>query len=131
MQSKPVADSFLEHDRYGFKVIVNPTRRESASRKLVPVKGREAIGSWFCERAPLSWGFRALPEYLEVTRVDVVRFKDKQQRLVTLAQAHVQGQLEVLDRALFRRSFARGIGRARTFGCGLLQIVPLLDNPFA
>lgn len=131
VQSKPVADSFLEHDRYGFKVIVNPTRRESASRKLVPVKGREAIGSWFCERAPLSWGFRALPEYLEVTRVDVVRFKDKQQRLVTLAQAHVQGQLEVLDRALFRRSFARGIGRARTFGCGLLQIVPLLDNPFA
>lgn len=131
VQSKPVAESFLDHDRYRFTVIVNPTRRDSASRKLLPVKGREAIADWFCKRALQSWGFRVPREHLQVDRVDVQRFKEKQQHPVTLAQAHVQGQLEVTDRTQFHNSFARGIGRARTFGCGLLQIVPLLDNPFA
>lgn len=131
VQSKRIAESFLDHDRYRFKVIVNPTRRDSASRKLLPVKGREAIADWFCERAVQSWGFRVSREHLQVDRVDVQRFKDKQQHPVTLAQAHVQGQLEVTERTQFRSIFARGIGRARTFGCGLLQIVPLLDNPFA
>jgi len=130
VQSKAVAESFLDHDRYRFKVIVNPTRRDSASRKLLPVKGREAIADWFCERALQSWGFLASREHLQVERVDVLRFKDKQQHPVTLAQAHVQGLLEVTDRTQFRNSFARGIGRARTFGCGLLQIVPLIDSPF-
>lgn len=131
VQSRPIADSFLEHDRYRFKVIVNPTRRDSASRKLLPVKDRAAIAEWFCQRAAQSWGFQVSREHLQVDRVDVLSFKDKQQHSVTLAQAHVQGQLEVTDRAQFHNSFVRGIGRARTFGCGLLQIVPLLDNPFA
>jgi len=131
VQSKPIGESFLDHHRYRFKVIVNPTRRDNASRKLLPVKGREAIGDWFCERALQSWGFRVSREHLQVDRVDIHRFTDKLQHPVTLAQAHVQGQLEVTDRTQFHNSFARGIGRARTFGCGLLQIVPLLDNPFA
>lgn len=131
VQIRAIADSFLEHDRYRFKVIVNPTRRDSASRKLVPVKGREAIADWFCERAVQAWGFQVPREHLQVERVDVLQFKDKQQRPVTLAQAHVQGQLEVTDRMRFYDSFAKGVGRARTFGCGLLQIVPILDNPFA
>ena len=50
---------------------------------------------------------------------------------MTLAQAHVSGQLQVIDRDRFQESFAQGIGRGRSFGCGLLQIVPLLDSPFA
>ena len=131
VQSKPIADGFLEHDRYRFKVIINPTRRDNASGKLLPVKGREAIGDWFCQRALQSWGFRVSPEHLQVGRVDVLSFKGKQRHPITVAQAHIQGQLEVTDRAQFHNSFVRGIGRARTFGCGLLQIVPLFDNPFA
>ncbi|VVO99365.1 hypothetical protein PS862_02760 [Pseudomonas fluorescens] len=131
VQSKPIPNSFLDHTQYRFNVIVNPTRRDNASRKLVPIKGREAIGEWFCERAAQSWGFQVSALSLQVDRVDVQRFNDKQQNPVTLAQAHVQGQLSICDPDLFRNSFARGIGRGRAFGCGLLQIVPLLDNPFA
>lgn len=131
VQSKPIPNSFLEHERYRFKVIVNPTRRDSASRKLLPVKGREAIGAWFSERAIDSWGFQVFSLNLQVDRVEVLRFKDKQQHPITLAQAHVQGEFQVADRTKFHNSFARGIGRGRAFGCGLLQITPLLDNPFA
>jgi len=130
VHSKPIPDDFLEHAQYRFKVIVNPTRRDSASRKLLPIKGREAIAGWFRERVP-DWGFQVSTEHLQVDQLDVLQFPGKQQHTVTLAQAHIQGQLQVSDRDLFHHSFRRGIGRGRAFGCGLLQIVPLLDNPFA
>lgn len=131
VQSKPIPDGFLSHASYRFKVVVNPTRRDSASGKLVPVKGREAVAAWFAERAPTSWGFDVSAEHMQVDRLDVLRFKDKALRPVTLAQAHVQGQLRVRDTEQFRNSFTHGIGRGRSFGCGLLQIVPLIDSPFA
>lgn len=131
VRSKPIPDDFLDHPRYRFKVIVNPTRRDSASGKLMPVKGREAVAAWFAERGPASWGFRVSSDHLQVDRLDVLQFKDKAQHAVTLAQAHVQGQLHVTDPEQFRNSFASGIGRGRSFGCGLLQITPLIDNPFA
>jgi len=131
VQSRPIYPGFLDHSTYRFKVIVNPTRRDNTSRKLVPVKGREAIGQWFCQRAEHGWGFQVAAKSMQVERVNVLQFKDKHQHPVTLAQAHVQGQLRVTDPERFRHSFCQGIGRGRAFGCGLLQIVPVIDNPFA
>lgn len=131
VQSQAIADEFMGHERYRFKVIVNPTWRDSASGKLMPVKGREAVAAWFTERGPASWGFSVASEVLQVERIEVLQFRDKAQRHVILAQAHVSGQLQVTDRAQFQKSFSRGIGRGRSFGCGLLQIVPLLNSHFA
>lgn len=130
VQSKIISPDFLQHDTYRFKVVVNPTRRDSASRKLVPVKGRDAIAQWFMERAPASWGFGVVPSQLQVGSTDVLNFKDKAQRQITLAQAQIQGVLQVADRQQFIQSFSQGIGRGRAFGCGLLQIVPFVENPF-
>lgn len=131
IHSKVIPVDFLDHARYRFKIIVNPTRRDRASHKLLPVKGRDAVAAWFAERGPISWGFRVATEQLQVDRIDVLRFKDKARRDVTLAQAHIQGHLEVTDRDCFRHSFANGIGRGRSFGCGLLQIAPIADSPHA
>lgn len=126
VNSKPVPAAFLSHDTYRFQVIVNPTRRANASRKLVPVRGREAIAAWFVERAAHSWGFAVDPPHLQVEQVRVQRFRDKHQHPVTLAQAHVRGLLRVADRNRFSVSFRQGIGRGRAFGCGLLQIIPVV-----
>ena len=126
VNSRLIPDDFLEHTDYRFKVIVNPTRRDARSGKLVAVKGREAIASWFAGRGPASWGFEVSAEHLQVERIEVLQFKDKAQRSVTLAQAHVQGRLQVSDREQFRKSFSQGIGRGHSFGCGLLQLVPLI-----
>ncbi|SFB96933.1 CRISPR system Cascade subunit CasE [Marinospirillum celere] len=131
VHSKLIPESFLEHEQYRFKVIVNPTRRDSASRKLVAVRGREEVGQWFTERATTSWGFEVASQHLQVDKIEVLQFKDKQQRPITIGQAHVQGLLHITDKKQFTSSFTQGIGRARAFGCGLLQIVPLIDNPFA
>ena len=128
---KPLPDGFLDHAHYRFKVIVNPTRRDSASRKLIAVRGREAVADWFVERAASSWGFSIDRAQLQVDRIEVLQFSDKQQRPVTIAQAHIQGVLHVSDPHQFKLSFTQGIGRARAYGCGLLQIVPVIENPFA
>lgn len=130
VQSKEIPENFLQHQKYRFKVIVNPTTRDSASRKLVPVKGREAVGQWFAKRAEESWGFKVALPQLQVDSINVLQFKDKNQRNITLAQAHIQGFLDVTNHQQFAESFAQGIGRGRAFGCGLLQIVPIFDNPF-
>lgn len=122
-----VPENLLTHHSYRFTVTVNPTRRDNASKKLLPVKGNEEIRQWFMTRAQDSWGFAVSPQHLLVNRVDVLRFKDKVQRDVTLAQAHLTGILRVTDPETFRNSFASGIGRGRAFGCGLLQIVPLAE----
>lgn len=129
--SRPIPENFLEHGQYRFKVIINPTRRDSASRKLQPVRGREAVAQWFAERAPTSWGFSVATEHLQVDKIEIQQFKDKQQRQVTIAQAHVQGFLRITDHEQFKHSFTQGIGRARAYGCGLLQIVPIIENPFS
>ena len=126
--SKEVPSHFLDHSRYRFKVIVNPTRRDKNSKKLLPVKGREAIAEWFRARAETSWGFIASQQHLQIDTIEVQRFSARGGHTVTLAQAQLQGELQVQDRETFRRSFQQGIGRGRTFGCGLLQLQPIQDS---
>jgi len=127
---KSINSDFLSHTRYRFKVIINPTRRSHVSRKLVPVRGRDQISQWFKDRAVNSWGFQVTEHDLQIDKMEVVQFTDKSGRLVTMAQAELHGSLTVTDHSQFKRSFSAGIGRGRAFGCGLLQIVPIMDNPF-
>lgn len=130
VQQKPIPAGFLDHACYRFKLIINPVYRDSATRKQIPVKGRLAIEQWFCERAPQNWGFEPKWAQLEVGPVQVLQFRDKQQQRITLAQAELQGVLTVTRRDDFQRAFAQGIGRGKAFGCGLLQIIPIIENPF-
>jgi CRISPR system Cascade subunit CasE len=130
VESREIPPDFLNADRYRFTTTVNPCRRNNATGKLVPVKGRDAIAAWFCRRGQESWGFEVVENRLQVDRVEVLRFSGKNGRRITIARATLQGMLRVTDRPRFQQSFARGIGRGRAFGCGLLQIVPLAFNPF-
>jgi CRISPR system Cascade subunit CasE len=129
--SKPIATSFLNYPRYRFNVQINPVRKDKQSGKRVAVKGRADIAQWFLQRAPQSWGFDVDPQTLQVDAIEVLQFPDKAGREVTLGKAHLRGQLTVTDPQRFQTSFKNGIGKGRAFGCGLLQIVPIIDNPFA
>ncbi len=128
---KPLSDDFLNHSRYQFKVQVNPVRKDKQTGKRMAIKGREATLLWFIDRAPKSWGFEIDPSHLQVDAIEVLQFGGKDQRPITIGKAHLQGTLTVTDPEQFKQSFKHGIGKGRAFGCGLLQIVPLLDNPFA
>ncbi|GAB5992051.1 type I-E CRISPR-associated protein Cas6/Cse3/CasE [Aeromonas enteropelogenes] len=127
--SRPLPPAFLAHDHYRFSVILSPTRRDRLSRQLIPVRGREAIATWFTERAPVNWGFTVDTQRLQVGDVRVQQFKAKAGRLVTLQQVTLNGYLTVTNPEQFTRSIATGIGRSRTFGCGLMQVVPVIEQP--
>lgn len=125
-----ISEDFLNYNLYRFKVVINPTRRDSASRKLIAVRGREEVAHWFKARAPLSWGFDVSSDHLQVDKINVLQFRDKLKRNVTIGQAHIQGRLRITNKEQFIKSFTQGIGRGRSYGCGLLQIVPVIDSPF-
>lgn len=125
VESKPIPDTFLNHGAYRFEVVVNPTKRNNETKKLIPIKGRGPIANWFADRAAQQWGFEVIEQHLQIDRVNVLKFKAKNGHQITQAQAHVNGMLRVSDRKRFTDSFKNGIGRGRAFGCGLLQIVPI------
>ena len=129
LETIPLSESYLQAQAYRFEVIVNPVRRENRSGKIIPVRGREAIATWFCGRAP-SWGFTVHAPSLQVTDIQVDRF-NKDGATATIARATLVGQLVVTERDAFARAVCQGIGRARAFGCGLLQVVPCLCSDTA
>ena len=123
---KKVPESFLEHDRYAFEILLNPSQRDSKSRKLIAIRGQEALRTWFLAKCP-SWGFAADAPTLEVRRTGVLAYK-KNGQTCTHNLAHFVGQLTVTDRPKFKQSFTEGVGRAKSFGFGLLQIIPLTSQ---
>ncbi len=124
LESKVIDDKFLTFDRYRFDVIINPTKRDSKSRKIIALRDREEIAQWFINKAPASWGFTVHSSTLQVQTLQVKQFV-KQTHSITHGGAELTGKLEVVDRSLFIKSFQQGIGRGRAFGFGLLQIAPL------
>ncbi|WP_318388974.1 type I-E CRISPR-associated protein Cas6/Cse3/CasE [Enterobacter sp.] len=129
LETKILPDTFLTHSHYRFTVCLNPTRRDKQSGKQTPVRGREAIGAWFCQRAA-SWGFQVDPQQIQVDGVNVMQFTAGETKTITLQQATLSGRLTVTEPEMFKASFKQGLGRARAFGCGLLQIVPLPETPY-
>jgi len=121
---KGVPDSFLEHARYGFEITLNPTKRDKHSGKLVAIRGSENLHQWLLQKAP-SLGFEIDADSLEVRCAGVQTFRRDDGTVVTHNTATFVGKLSVTDRSKFQLSFQKGIGRAKAFGFGLLQIVPL------
>lgn len=124
LETVEIPDSYLERDFYAFELTVNPTKRDKASGALVAVKGRGAICEWFAKKAP-SFGFEVDLAKLQAVDDGVQSFSKDGKTEIVHAYAVLKGVLRVLERPLFKRSFQNGIGRAKGFGFGLLQVVPL------
>lgn len=126
VESRIIKPGFVEHEHYGFEITLNPSKRNKQTSKIEAIRKREDIALWAIERAHKSWGFEIHPEHLQVTINPVLQF-NKNGKTITHSSAQLKGELRVIDRELFRHSFLHGIGRGKTFGFGLLQMVPLTD----
>ncbi|MDR3334315.1 MAG: type I-E CRISPR-associated protein Cas6/Cse3/CasE [Treponema sp.] len=123
IESKRIPEFFLAFDAYCFEVRLNPVKRDKNSGKLIPVKKQEPLLEWFCSKSE-QWGFETDLNSLHIQRTDVQIF-DKQDKQVTQNAATFIGKLKVRDRSLFINSFEQGMGRGKSFGFGLLQLVPI------
>jgi len=128
--TKPIAESFFQHERYRFSLRANPTqmrvvrdaegnRRKHGRRTGVfdPVQLRQ-------------WVTRRLQQ--AGCRIEVVSFDPPVRETFcrkgkTLIQVRVdfRGVLRVVDRHRFVEAAVCGIGRARAFGFGMLLLAPL------
>ena len=122
LESKILPDTYLKYPAYHFEITINPVRRENKTGKLIPIRGAEAISDWFCAKA-LTWGFLVHQPSLSVANVHADIFT-KGGHNVTLGKATLTGFLKVTEAEKFANAVFKGLGRARSFGCGLLQIVP-------
>lgn len=127
LRFKTIDEAFLTHTHYRFEVIVNPTKRDRKTGKLIAIRGRNVIADWFITKAPTSWGFAIRPESFLVEEMWVNQFHKSNHQIVQ-SGTRLSGELLVKDHTLFINSFKRGIGRGRAFGFGLLQITPLTNK---
>ena len=125
LQTRPLPDKLLSFDFYRFSVRVNPTRRDVKSKKLIPICDADEIVQWFSKKAEGA-GFAVDTKSTSIERRSVESFR-KGSGKITMFQVDLSGHLRVTDREKFIQTFFRGFGRGRAFGCGLLQIVPIVD----
>lgn len=124
-------DSLRIGQRWQFRLTANPVRsgrREgwTDTKPLghVTVKQQE---QWLLDRAE-RLGFRLSTSVVRKDEPDLavvdraVRRFDRQGARVTVSTATFEGHLEVADVATMRRSLTFGIGRAKSYGCGLLTL---------
>lgn len=123
LQSKVVPEGFLAFRDYAFQIRLNPVRTVSTTGKRVPITGENELYTWFIEKSA-DWGFLCSPDSLELIDTGVQTI-DKGSRTLTHNVAEYRGTLRVVDNARFRQSFESGIGKAKAFGFGLLQVSPI------
>lgn len=128
IKTRSMDDSFLQHKHYKFEVTVNPTKKVREVGETIKKNGsyraltKEAdIKAWLENRTE-QWGFDFMFVQVGVVKTHHIHEHGKKLKLVT---AEVSGVLTVTDPEKFKNSVINGIGRGRTFGCGLIQILPI------
>lgn len=132
-QTKPVANSFLEHASYRFSLRANPTKKitpkgadglRHGQGKRVAVRDFADLTSWM-ERKATAAGFVLVPGTLRAVERGLCHFtKEKERRLGTLNIVDFDGAFRVTNQAALKSAFENGIGSAKAFGCGLLVLQP-------
>ncbi|MBE6426876.1 MAG: type I-E CRISPR-associated protein Cas6/Cse3/CasE [Planctomycetaceae bacterium] len=131
IETKEIEPGFLKHSRYAFEILLNPVRSKSHTKQLEPIKGEILQYEWFLEKAAAN-GFTLTPEdksrlVIHSEQTLTFRQKDTPERKVTHHRVRFSGTLTVSDPELFQKAFEQGIGRAKAFGFGMLQLVPVWD----
>lgn len=133
-QTKPVANSFLEHTSYRFSLRANPTKKltpkgadgkRHGQGKRLAVRDFTELTCWM-ERKATDAGFTIEPGTLRIAERGLYHFtKEKERRLGTLNIVDFDGPMRVTDHAALNLAFQNGLGSAKAFGCGLLILQPL------
>ena len=127
-QTKLVSDEFFRFKRYLFQLRANPTKRDSASRKRLPLKTDEELSAWIIRKAQQS-GFVINNETVRVIKEGREWFQIEKRNTAGFHHSvDFSGTLVVTDSAKFQTAFEQGIGSAKAFGFGMLMLSPLSDE---
>lgn len=103
-----------------FRLKANPSKRDNQTRKLIGLF-RESDQIIWLERQATQHGFK-LQGVDVIPTPNVFGVKTKGISPIRILTVLYQGILEVTDSALFIKGIQQGIGRGKSYGCGLLSI---------
>jgi len=103
-----------------FRLKANPSKRDKQSRKLVGMFHQADQIAWI-ERQAAQHGFKVLVVDV-IPTPNVFGVKEKGKAPIRILTVMYQGILEIIEPAQFINAIQQGIGRGRSYGCGLLSI---------
>lgn len=131
--AKEIAPGFLQHARYRFDLLANPTRKlvvrdangqRRGQGRRVPLLHEDEQRRWL-EAKARQHGF-SLEQNASLAVDAAVRHVFRRQGV---NGEHVgvrfRGVLNVTDRELFASAFRKGVGSAKAFGFGMLLLQPI------
>ena len=120
--SKEVPDRFWDFNRYRFRIKLNTAKRNPSDRKMGPIPKEELI-PWAIEKLNRI-GVHIDEKNMHLNRLYTLKFR-KSNNTVTLFGGEFSGILDVLNRDDFKEGVAKGIGKGKAFGFGLLELAPI------
>jgi CRISPR system Cascade subunit CasE len=127
-QVKTFDPQFLAGQQFAFRILANPTRRDTKARdsngrkKRIGIYEEEAQAHWL-ERKGEQAGFALLDVALRSDGfVRGVQKKDEHRNSLRALAVQFDGVLKVIDPTAFRQALHTGIGSAKGFGFGLLSL---------
>lgn len=106
-----------------FRLKANPSKRDKQTGKIIGMFHQPDQMAWL-ERQASQHGFTILSANV-VPTPNVFGVKPKGTAPIRIATVLYQGVLQITDPCLFVEAMQQGIGRGRSYGCGLLSIAPL------
>lgn len=123
----PLLDALHTGGTLRYRIVANPTKRWGNTApepgqvgRLHTFRGAAAI-DWWTGRAPAAG--------LAVTAADWRPLPDTTVGRARHAMAQFDGTATITDPEQLRNAIRNGIGRSQSYGCGLLSIALLSDNP--
>jgi len=113
-----------------FRLRANPVRSSSAEKHETTGRGKvfahvtlEQQKGWLLSRAE-AHGFMLSETSFDVVHTEWKKFRKKMGagQEVALRIADFEGRLTVVNAELFRNTLTLGLGRAKSYGCGLLTV---------
>lgn len=123
VQTKEVSDEQMAGSKhYHLRVLVNAVK--TVGGKRIPMKGYDQVRGWFAQREG-SQGFRFVAEPTIGSSEDHKAWKGKMP--ITISGTEVEGYIEVTDKEKFLASVRNGIGKSKSFGYGMMRILPVRE----
>jgi CRISPR system Cascade subunit CasE len=106
-----------------FRLKANPTRRDNKTRKIIGMFHQADQLAWLEQKAS-QHGFM-LRGVDVIPTPNVFGVKKRGQAPIRLVTVLYQGILQVTDSDLVVTAIQKGVGRGRSYGCGLLSVAKL------
>lgn len=115
-----VAEQFQSGRVLRFRLRANPSKRDKATRKTVGLFKQVDQLAWL-ERRSQRCGFR-LHSTNVIPSPNLFGQKGKGNAPICITTALYQGILQVTDAISFTETLCQGLGRGKSYGCGLLSV---------